>query len=235
MDIRRPLLEGTFLVRENRFRARVLLGDREVAVHVPNSGRLTELLSPGRSVFLAEAGSEKRLTAYDLLMVPLPHTLVSVDARLPNHLFREALEAGGVAEFEGYSVVRQEIPYGHSRLDFLLDIDGHQRLCLVEVKSVTLVRDGVGLFPDAVTARGARHVEELRRASRDGKRAAVVFVIQRSDARAFAPHDESDPHFGQVLREAVADEVEVYAHICRVRRRQVVLADRVPVWLTEDG
>lgn len=105
----------------------------------------------------------------------------------------------------------------------------------MEVKSVTLVRDGVGYFPDAVTQRGSRHLRELRRACQEGRRAAVFFVIQRDDARAFGPHDDSDPHFGELLREVGSDGVEVYAYMCRVSPEEIVLNGRVPVFLSEDG
>ncbi len=233
MLIERPLLEGIFILRENRFRARVRLAGEEVSAHVPNSGRLTELLSPGHRVLLAEARSPDRITDYDLAMVSLPHTLVSIDARLPNHLFSEALQAGVLPEFEGYPVVRPEVFYGDSRLDFLLEADGEKRPCLIEVKSVTLVRDGVGYFPDAVTSRGRRHLRELRRATLAGKRAALVFIIQRDDANALTPHDESDPDFGEAVRQVVAAGVEVYAYTCQVSREEIVLRAGVPVLLSK--
>jgi sugar fermentation stimulation protein A len=233
MKVGRPLLEGAFVARENRFRARVRLAGEEVAAHVPNSGRLTELLSPDHPMLLAEASSAHRVTDYDLLMVSLPDTLVSIDARLPNRLFREAVEDSALREFENYPVVQREVVCGDSRLDFLLKADGGRRPCLVEVKSVTLVQEGLGRFPDAVTQRGARHLNELRRASLDGNRTAVVFVIQRADAEAFAPHDESDARFGEVLREVAFDGVEVYAYTCRVRRSEIVIRKRVPVLLGE--
>lgn len=231
MRVQRPLLEGTFIARENRFRARARLAGEVVVAHVPNSGRLRELLSPDQAVLLAEGARPHRLTDYDLLMVSLPHTLVSIDARLPNKLFHEAVADGALREFEGYSVVRREVTYGNSRLDFLLEADGNGRSCLVEVKSVTLVREGIGRFPDAVTERGVRHLDELRRASLGGKRTAVVFVIQRGDVQAFAPHDESDPRFGEVLREAALDGVGIYAYACGVNRREIVVRDSVPVLL----
>jgi sugar fermentation stimulation protein A len=231
MRIRRPLLKGRFIVRENRFRARVRLAGEEVAAHVPNSGRLSELLEQDRQVLLAEASGLHRVTDYDLLMVSLPNTLVSIDARLPNRLFHEALQKGALSEFEGLSQVRGEVPYGQSRLDFLLESPSDSDRCLVEVKSVTLIQEGIGLFPDAVTERGRRHVRELQRALRRGGRAAVVFVIQRADAVALAPHDESDPAFGAALREAAAHGVEVYAYACDVTMEEVAIRERVPVLL----
>ena len=226
------MLEGSFVVRENRFRARVRLADEEVPVHVPNSGRLSELLLPGQQVLLGEARAPHRVTDYDLLMVRLPHTLVSIDARLPNQLFQEALEARALPEFGGMSMARREVRYGESRLDFLLEDEDGTGSCLVEVKSVTLIHEGIGRFPDAVTERGRRHLRELRRAREEGMRAAAVFVIQREDAGAFAPHDESDPLFGEVLREVAADGVEVYAHTCRITSTEITWDRQVPVMLS---
>lgn len=231
MKLELPVLEGAFIARENRFRARVRLAGEEVAAHVPNSGRLTELLSPDHPILLAEARSPHRVTDYDLLMVSLPHTLVSIDARLPNKLFHESMVDGPLQEFQHYSAVQREVVYGDSRLDFLLEGDGDKKPCLVEVKSVTLVQDGIARFPDAVTERGARHLQELRSALLDGDRAAVVFVIQRPDAHALGPHDESDPRFGEVLREVAFDGVEVYAYSCAVSRTEIVIRKRVPVHL----
>ncbi len=233
MKLETSFLEATFIARENRFRARVRLAGKEVAAHIPNSGRLTELLLPGRPVLLADRRSLSRLTDYDLLMVSLPNTLVSIDARLPNVLLDEALQAGALAQFKGYPVAHREVAYGNSRLDFLLEADGHKKPCLIEVKSVTLVREGVGYFPDAVTSRGTRHLRELRRASFEGNRAALVFVIQREDAQALAPHDRSDPRFGQTVREVVADGVEAYAYTCRVSREEMLLGERIPVLMQE--
>jgi sugar fermentation stimulation protein A len=231
MRIERPLLKAGFIARENRFGARVRLAGEEVAAHVPNSGRLSELLELDRQVLVAEARAPHRVTDYDLLMVRLPDTLVSIDARLPNKLFLEAVRKGALPEFEGLSSVRGEVVYGRSRLDFLLESESGDARCLVEVKSVTLVQGGVARFPDAVTERGRRHVRELRDALRDVGRAAVVFVIQRDDAWAFAPHDASDPAFGATLREVADRGVEVYAYTCRVSPEEVVIHERAPVLL----
>lgn len=229
MKIVRPLVEGVFLSRDNGFRATVRVGDRVVAAHVPNSGRLSELLTPGRPVLLAEAGESKGLTRYDLFIVSLPGNLVSIDARLPNRLVEEAVIGGGLEGFEDYTKVEREVRYGRSRLDLLLE--GEDRRCWVEAKSVTLVREGIGYFVDAVTSRGRRHLEELVELKAGGERAAIIFVVQREDAKCLSPHDESGPQFGAVLREAVASGVEVYAYTCWVSREEIVLKQRIPVLL----
>jgi len=101
----------------------------------------------------------------------------------------------------------------------------------VKAKSVTLVRESIGYFPDAVTSRGRRHLEELVELTSGGERAAILFVVQREDATSLSPYDESDPEFGVFLREAVASGVEAYAYTCRVSRSEIALARRIPVLL----
>ncbi len=160
-------------------------------------------------------------------MVSLPGILVSIDARLPNRLVEEAVVGGRLEGFEGYAKVEREVRYGRSRLDLLLE--GKDRRCWVEAKSVILVGEGVGYLPDAVTSRGRRHLEELVNAKVQGERAAIVFVVQRPDAHSLSPHDESDPEFGAVFREAVRCGVEAYAYSCWVSREEVALKEKIPV------
>jgi sugar fermentation stimulation protein A len=237
MKIAAKLIPAAFVKRDNRFRVTVRLEGHPVWAYLPNSGRLRELLVPGRRVLLTAAQAPGRLTAYDLLMVDLDGTLVSIDARLPSHLLYEtlrqaqdeALQAGQVEEFAGYAQVRREVAYGQSRLDLVLEGGPDGGRCFIEVKSVTLVKDSVALFPDAPTQRGRRHLGELARARAEGHRAAVVFVVQREDTIRFSPHDEADPAFGQALREAAQAGVEVYAYKCRVSEEEVALDAPLPV------
>ena len=224
------LIAGRFVRRDNRFRVTVQLDCGHVAAHLPNSGRLTELLTPGRACWLAEFNSPHRKTSFDLVLVEYAGVLVSVDARLPNTLFAEALVAGRLEPFRRYDHVQREVRRGESRLDFRLS--GSEGICWVEVKSVTLVEGGVARFPDAPTARGARHLCELTAAVRQGKRAAVVFVIQRPDARCFTPHVRADAAFGAALQEAASAGVGVYAWTCEVSERSIVVDRQIPIDLT---
>ncbi|HHS97593.1 MAG TPA: DNA/RNA nuclease SfsA [Chloroflexi bacterium] len=220
-------VEGRFVRRENRFRITVDVDGRVESAHLPNSGRLSELLVPGRRCYLVPRSSPQRRTPYDLLLVDYDGVLVSVDARLPNPLFAEAVAAGRLAPFVGTTVVEREVRRGESRLDFRLG--GPWGTCWVEVKSVTLVEGGLALFPDAPTKRGRRHLEDLAALAGEGYRAAAVFVVQRPDADAFAPNRRADPAFAQGLAEARASGVEVYAYRCRVTRRELSILDAVPV------
>ncbi len=229
-----PLVPATFVRRDNRFRVQVRLDGRSVAAHLPNSGRLTELLVTGRRVWLAPADArrrERRRTAYDLMLVALADRLVSVDARLPTHLLDRAIRHGQVPPFKGYPIVRREVRRGHSRLDLRLEGGAGLPPCWIEAKSVTLVEEGVARFPDAPTLRGQRHLEELIEIVRAGERAAVVFVVQRDDADRFAPHDEADPAFGAALRRAAQAGVEVHAFRCHVSREAIHLTAAIPVLL----
>lgn len=216
------------MARDNRFRTTVELDDsRRVWAHLPNSGRLEELLEPGRRVFLSKANTPGRKTDYDLSLVDLEETLVSTDARLPNILVEEALQEGSLSSFQGYEVIHREVIYGKSRLDFSLETKGHR--CLIEVKSVTLVRGKLALFPDSPTTRGRRHVEELRRAIAERTRAAIIFIVQREDAQVFSPNTGADPSFANTLRCAIKEGVEITAYTCRVNLYEVRLERQLEV------
>ena len=223
-----PLICGRFVKRDNRFRATIKIDDQLVWAHVANSGRLQELFTPDRLVWLSAASAAHRKTAYDLKLVNYAGVLVSVDARLPNHLFAEALKNKQLSEFD-YPDVKQEISFGHSRLDFRLS--GPQGHCWVETKSVTLVKNGQALFPDAPTSRGRKHLHSLIETWRGGDQAAVVFIIQRPDAITFAPYLDADPQFAVALGQAAAAGVMIRAYTCRVSLMDISIASEIPVIL----
>ncbi len=249
-----PLIEATFLDRPNRFLAIVRVKGEDdlsnVQVHVADPGRLEELLVPGRKVYLLPAqnggsrprkakgakrkrrSEHQRKTAYTLVLVDYEGTLVSIDSRVPNELVYDGLKKGFFPEFRAYDSIKREAGFGESRLDFRLSANSDNLPdCLIEVKSVSLARDGQALFPDAPTIRGARHMRELREAVSDGLKASVVFVIQREDAKSFSPNDAIDPKFGSALREAAKSGVDVWAYTCRVSKESIALNRQVPVVL----
>lgn len=231
---------ATFLERPNRYLVVARLGDGTlIRAHCPDPGRLRELLLPGVTVHVSRAANPARKTAYDLRFVEHPEhgQLISLDSRLPNHLFGEGLANGFFAPFRRYRQIAREValPQSHatgvrSRIDFRLN-DEHESVCWIEVKSATLVEEGVAKFPDAVTARGRRHVLELAGLAASGQRSAVVFIIQRPDATRLQPQWESDPAFGQALVAAAAAGVEVYAYTCTLTTAEVALARQIPVQL----
>jgi sugar fermentation stimulation protein A len=225
----RALVTGRFVRRLNRFAALVEVQGREERVHVRNSGRLRELFTPGRPVLLDPAATRGRRTRFTLALVRLPAGYVSADAHLPNALVAEGLGRQAIPGFRGHRILRREPAMGSNRADFLLVRGGRE--CLLEVKSVTLVEGGMALFPDAPTVRGRIHLEQLIAARRRDLQAAILFVIQRSDATGFAPNREADPEFSRTLRKAAVAGVRIIAMTCRVDPRGVRLAGPVPVCL----
>lgn len=220
--------QGLFLARPNRFVAKVEIAGKVATAHVPTSGRLAELLVPGAPVQVRKALNENRKTAWDLMLVKTVETWVSLDSRLPNYLIGQQLAANDLPPFRGIADVRAEVAHAAGRLDFsFADEEGQQ--VLMEVKSVTLVEEGVAMFPDAPSLRGARHLKELTEATKEGWRAAVVFVVHREDAKEFAPNRRTDPVFSTTLDQARAGGVEVYAWRCRAEANALRLLDQIPV------
>jgi sugar fermentation stimulation protein A len=235
LKIEGEMVKARFLSRTSRFSVLAELvdlgsGSRKFECHLPNPGRLKELLVPGAELLLRPAKDpDRRKTKFDVFAVVADSGTVVVDSQVANQIMKEAFSSAELPQFSGYDLVRSEPFYGRSRLDFLLAGD---RLWLIEVKSCTLVREGIALFPDAPTERGRRHLSDLVRAVGEGYRASIVFVIQREDAKVFRPNDETDPDFGTTLREAAAKGVEAIALAARYRERRVELIGEVPVDLS---
>ncbi len=222
-------IEGIFKKRLTRFSALVLLENKVCEVFLPNPGRLEELLISGARVILKRNEHDKRKTRYDLIGVYHKGQKVSLDSRIPNKLVFEALKKGALKEFVGYSKIRPEATYGHTRFDFLLS--NSQNSCLVEVKSCTLVKNGVAMFPDGKTKRGTRHLLDLIKAKNEGYRACLLFIIQRTDAYAFSPNDLVDPEFGTALRKALKYGVEIYPYLSEFNDNRITLKDKIEVVL----
>lgn len=223
------LLPATFLERPNRFLVLARMGRRRVRVASRDPGRLRELLLPGAELLVAPAAGPGRRTAYTLMLVRHGRRWISLVPALANRILESALARGGVPGLEGARVLRREVRRGRSRFDLLLARRGSS--VLTEVKSVTLVTRGRALFPDAPTARGTRHLRELTEVRRRGGASAVVFVVQRPDARSLSPHADMDPAFARALAEAARAGVRLLAYTCRVSPAGVTLERRIPVVL----
>ena len=222
------LTPGVLIRRKNRFIADVQLETGEnVAAYVPSTGRLPGALWPNGRVWLTHADDPNRKTAYTLLLTELHQGgLCSINAVLANQLFGEALTKGSLAAFP-YEQIEKEVKRGHSRLDFRLS--SQQKTCWVEVKSVTYVEDGAGLFPDAPTVRGQRHLEVLGELAAAGILASAVFIAQREDAQYFSPCEAIDPEFADALRRAHRAGVAIHAYRCDVRLEGIEITEEIPV------
>ena len=217
-------IPAVFLSRPNRFIARVELDGCVETVHVKNTGRCRELLTPGARVILCPGTNPSRKTKYDLVTVYKGDTLINMDSQAPNAAAPELL----LRLFPGLSI-RPEQTYAHSRFDFYLE--GAGRRVFVEVKGVTLEQDGVARFPDAPTERGRRHLEELSAAAAEGYEACVLFLVQMKGCRVFRPNDNTDPAFADTLRRVSREGVKVLCYDCVVTEESMTPDAPVPVEL----
>jgi len=231
MIIDKPIIEGRLLRRYKRFLADVELASGEVVTaHCPNTGSMRGCVPQGARAILRDSQNPSRKLRWTFQTVEVDGTWVNVDTGLPNALVAEAIAAGRVSELRGYDSLRREVNYGlGSRIDILLE--GPIGRCYVEVKSTTLAQDGLARFPDAVTQRGRKHLEELARMVDQGHRAVIFFCVCRGDVEAFSPADEIDPGYGQVLRRVVAGGVEALCYSTRVEPGLFELDRRLPLVL----
>ena len=201
--------KGVFLSRPNRFIANVLVNSEECVCHVKNTGRLGELLKNGAAVYLEESSNPLRKTKYDLVAAEKDGELFNIDSYAPNLAAGEYLK-----ELYPDCRIRAEVKYGNSRFDFCIEDAGKRTF--VEVKGVTLIKDGVALFPDAPTERGVKHINELIGCVAEGCGARILFVVQTENVQTFSPNDETHRAFGDALRRAEAAGVEITAVSCIV-------------------
>ena len=225
------VLYGRFVERPHRFAARVELNDGSIVeAHVPNPGRLTGVLAPGCRVALEGPLPPPRTLRYTMLAARVQRMWVGTVTTYANRVFPVLLSAGLFPELDatvpsGAAEVRREVVHGRSRFDF--QIGGR----FVEVKSVSLAAGAAGSFPDAVTARGARHCDELAALARRRHPTAIAFVAQRGDVESVAPEDAIDPDFGRALRGAARAGVLVLACALDMTPRGARAARRIPVLL----
>lgn len=234
MEFESPLLEGRLQKRYKRFLADVRLNDGTlVTAHCPNTGAMTGCMDSGSRVWLRHSDNPKRKLAYSWeLLETATGAGVCIHSARANGLLEEALQTERVPELAGYSELRREVRYGveKSRTDFLLHYG--ETPCYVEVKSVTLLaEDGIGLFPDAVSERGTRHLRELIEVKRSGARAVLCFVVMHEGISQVQPADDIDPLYGETLRRAQQEGVEILAYGASIKPEALELTRALPVVL----
>lgn len=230
-----PLIPATLVKRYKRFLADVLLPSGEtITVHCANPGAMTGLATPGARVWLSKSANPKRKLAHGWELVEADFgtglELVGINTGHPNGLVAEALAAARVPELAGYASMRREVKYGkNSRVDFLLEHPDRPR-CYVEIKNVHLMRvTGLAEFPDSVTKRGAKHLDELADMAAAGARAVMLFPVQIGSAERLAIARDIDPAYGQAFDRARDHGVEALARRCRLAQEGIEVAEAVPI------
>tara|TARA_B110000459_G_scaffold199385_1_gene245968 strand:- start:991 stop:1716 length:726 start_codon:yes stop_codon:yes gene_type:complete len=241
MQLQKKLQEGVLLKRYKRFLADITTQAGEsITIHCPNTGSMKNCQEPGSRIWYSDSENPNRKYActWELVEVDNKH-IVGINTGLANKLVHEAITSNRIIELTTYESIRTEVAYGEqkSRIDLLLEgtAKDPDALCYVEVKNVSLgLGDGLGSFPDAVTARGQKHLQELLHMHSLGHRAVLLFCVQHSGIRRIIPADNIDPDYGRLLREVASKGVEVIAYRADfdVQNSRVMLREKVPVLLS---
>jgi sugar fermentation stimulation protein A len=223
------LVQGVLIKRYKRFLADIRFQEDEViTAHCPNSGSMRGCSEPGRTVYLSRSDAPKRRYAYTWEMIQMPKSLVCVNTLVANRVVRKAAIDGSIPALSGYRFVRSEVKcFENSRLDLLLE-NSTGGLCFVEIKSCTQVENEIAYFPDAVTTRGRKHLVDLQRQAGLGNRAVIFFLVQRADARLFKPADHIDPAYGNELRAAFQNRVEILSYDVDITLQGIRINNVIP-------
>lgn len=222
------MVEGIFIQRINRFIAEVIVDDKLERVHVKNTGRCKELFIEGQKIYLQLADNPNRKTKYSLISIYKGNMLVNVDSQVPNQVIFDAIKKGLLDEFQDIDVLKREYTYGHSRFDLYYKRRSGQE-GFIEIKGVTLEKEGYATFPDAPTTRGTKHVKELNQAVKEGYESYVIFLIQLKPVKHFTPNTAMDPEFSSALHKAAISGVKILAFESQVTFDSIHLGKARPV------
>jgi len=225
------LIQGTLLKRYKRFLADVQLTDGSIVIaHCPNTGAMTGCAEPGWKVWLSPSNNPKRKLLYTWEVVLTDqHHWIGVNTHKANVLVKEAIQGDIIPELQGYNTLQSEVKFGeeNSRIDFLLT-DHKKADCYVEVKSVTLLDDNTGYFPDAKTLRGQKHLRELSLIANQGKRAVLFFCVQHSGIQSVQVAKHIDPDYAKELKRAMLNGVDILCYGCKISSEKIYINQSLP-------
>ncbi|MFL2541259.1 MAG: DNA/RNA nuclease SfsA [Candidatus Latescibacterota bacterium] len=236
MKFSEPLIKGKLIRRYKRFLSDIELNGETVVAHCANPGAMTGLNSPGSEVWLSANRNPKAKLNWRWELIRVGNNLVGINTSHPNGILTEAIKAGQIETLNGYDNLRREVKYGqNSRIDVLLE-HNERPPCYVEIKNVHLKRDLPGRknaaeFPDSVTKRGTKHLVEMSNMVREGARAVMVYLVQRSDCDHFRVAEDVDPVYAETLAQARASGVEVICYDCDISVFEISVSRRLPLQL----
>jgi sugar fermentation stimulation protein A len=229
MIFKEKLIAGKLIKRYKRFLADVELDNGEVVTaHCTNSGSMKTCLEEGAPVMLSPVNDPKRKTKFTWEMIFINDNWIGINTSIPNILAYEAVKNGTIEKLSGYTEVKREVTFKNSRFDVFASNDNEK--CFIEVKNVTLKSGDFALFPDAVTARGLKHLNTLLEVKREGMRAVMLYVIQRSDVSKFAPATDIDPVYASALKNVFEKGVEVIPVQAKVSPQGVEVVKEFPFY-----
>ncbi len=237
MNFAQPLSPGKLIKRYKRFFADIEVGGKILVAHVPNTGSLKGCLEEGQDCLFSHANDPSRKLQYTLQMIKYGSAWIGVNTGLANDLVFEAFQSGQVPGWKRYDAGIREFKVSEkSRLDLAIwkstaelpigtkwnaNLMKKNKFHFVEVKNTTMAHGQMAMFPDAVTERGQKHLEELIKLQDSGHKAEILFLVQRTDCKLFAPADAIDPAYGHLLRKAIKAGVKVSAYPCEMSATEV--------------
>ena len=227
MNFENKLISGVFIKRYKRFFVDVQIENKVITAHCPNTGSMKGLLKEGNKVWLSKSNNPDRKLKYTLQIIEDDSSKVGVNTHLTNKIVLDALKNNLIKEFDKDITIKPEVKFGdNTRFDFLITKKNYK--AFVEVKNVTLMRKPkIAEFPDAITSRGAKHIEELIKASKKGYEIYIAFIIQREDCNQFAIASDIDPEYSKLLSKAVKKKLNILCYDCKFSSKGIKLNKKI--------
>ena len=227
MNFKNKLISGVFIKRYKRFFVDVQIENKVITAHCPNTGSMKGLLKKGNKVWLTKSNNPNRKLKYTLQIIEDDGSKVGVNTHLTNKIILDALKNNLIKEFDKNITIKPEVKFGNNtRFDFLITKKNYK--AFVEVKNVTLMRKPkIAEFPDAITSRGAKHIEELIKASKKGYEIYIAFIIQREDCNEFTIASDIDPEYSKLLSKAVKKKLNILCYDCKFSSKGIKLNKKI--------
>ncbi len=235
MDFENKLIPGVLIKRYKRFFADIKLGNKIITAHCPNPGSMFKLLEKGNRAWITESNNQNRKLKYTLQIIEVDNTKFCINTHITNKIVHESLEKKLVENLNGYNFIRPEKKFGgNTRFDFLLNDTKNDKKAFLEVKSVTLSRrKGHAEFPDSVTSRGKKHLENLMLANKQGYESYLMFLIQIENCRSFGIASDIDPEYSRVFKDALKKNIKVLCYDCKFSNKGIKINNKIKILLND--
>ena len=227
MKFKDRLLQGTFIKRYKRFFVDINFKNKIITAHCPNTGSMMGLLNKGNKAWFSESNNPKRKLKYSLEIIKVENSFVGINTLLTNKLIFEALNLKRIKSLIKYNNIKTEVKFSNNtRFDFL--ISNSKEECLLEVKNVTLLRNNsIAEFPDAITSRGTKHLNELINARKKGFQSCIVYLIQRQDCNGFKIAEDIDINYKTAFDKAIKSGVKILCYDCKINDEEIELNNQI--------
>ena len=235
MDFENELIAGVLIKRYKRFFVDIKIENKVITAHCPNPGSMQKLLTEGNKVWVTKSKNEKRKLSHTLQIIEVNKSKFCINTHITNKIVNEALENKNINDLCGYNIIKPEKKFGiNTRFDFLLNDTKHNKKAFLEVKSVSLSRKkGYAEFPDAVTSRGKKHLENLILANEQGYNCYLLFLVQIENCDSFGIASDIDPEYFKYFKQAVKKNVKVLCYDCKFSNKSIEMNNKIKILLND--